>query len=257
LRREEERAYAARGLSLARDHLTGLTRISGLLDSEGAAVVHAVLDPLSAPGANTTPRLVDADGLPAIIDDRTPPQRRADAFVEACRLLLSGGRLPDSGGDRPQVSITVGYDPLTRALGVGMFDTGVPLSPEAARRLTCDAQILPAVLDGHGVPLDLGRERRLWTGPARRAIYLRDRGCAFPACDRPARWTQIHHIRHWADGGPTDQDNGVALCAHHHRVIHQQEWRVTIAPDGLPTFTPPAWIDRHQRPRRNIYHPRP
>jgi hypothetical protein len=248
LRREEERAYAARGLSLVRDHLTGLTKITGLLDSEGAAVVHAVLDPLSAPGATAKPRLIDADGLPAIVDDRTPRQRRADALIDALRLVLDCGRLPNNGGDRPQVSITVGFDPLTRALGVGTLDTGVAVSPETARRLGCDANVLPAVMSGHSVPLDLGREKRLWTGPARRAIYLRDRGCAFPGCDRPPSWTQIHHVAHWADGGETNQDNGVALCGHHHRVVHQHEWRVVIAVDGLPSFIPPAWIDKHQRP---------
>jgi hypothetical protein len=255
VRREEDRAYAARGLSIARDHITGLTRISGHLDSESAAIVKAALDPLCAPGALA--RLVDADGLPAIVDERTPKQRCADALVELCRLMSTHGPLPESGGSRPQVSVTVGFEPLTRSLGMGSFDDGVPVSPEVARRIACDANVLPAVLNSAGVPLDLGREHRLWTGPARRAVHLRDRGCAFPGCDRPPAWTQIHHVVHWADGGPTDQANGVALCGHHHRVIHQDGWRVWIAPDGLPSFTPPAWVDRQQRPRRNTFHRRP
>jgi hypothetical protein len=256
LRREEERAYAARGFSLATDHLTGRTRISGWLDSESAAVVRAALDPLCAPGARTG-RMADADGTPAIADERTPAQRRADALVDLCRLSLASGELPANGGDRPQVTVTLGFDPLTRALGLAALDTGEFLSPEAARRIACDAQLIPAVLDSNSAVLDLGREQRLWVGSARRAIMLRDRGCAFPGCDRPPRWTQIHHIRHWVEGGETDQANGVALCGHHHRVIHQQEWHVEIAGDGYPSFTPPAWIDAQQRPRRNTFHRRP
>jgi hypothetical protein len=60
------------------------------------------------------------------------------------------------------------------------------------------------VLSGPSQVLDLGRERRLITGPLRRALVLRDRGCAFPGCDRPPRWCDAHHITHWANGGPTN-----------------------------------------------------
>jgi hypothetical protein len=256
VRREEDLAYARRSFTLAPDHLTGRVRVTGWLDAEAAAIVRAAIDPLCAPGATLT-RLLDRDGLPAVVDDRSPGQRRADAIEEVCRYVLAAGHLPESGGDRPQITVTVGFDPLRQALGVGMLDTGVPVSPETARRLACDAQIVPAVLDGAGAVLDLGRERRLWSGPARRAVLLRDKGCAFPGCDRPARWTDIHHVHHWAHGGSTDLNNAVALCGHHHRVIHQDQWQVKIATDGLPTFTPPAWVDRQQRPRRNTYHRRP
>ncbi|WP_345632321.1 HNH endonuclease signature motif containing protein [Rugosimonospora acidiphila] len=85
---------------------------------------------------------------------------------------------------------------------------------------------------------------------------LRDRGCAFPGCDRPPRWCDGHHLISWLDDGPTSLDNGVLLCAHHHRVIHQGDWQVKIAPDGLPEFIPPRYLDPDQQPRRNIYHRR-
>jgi hypothetical protein len=117
-------------------------------------------------------------------------------------------------------------------------------------------RFLPAVLGGDGQVLDVGRERRLFAGPLRRALVLRDGGCAFPGCDRPPRWTDGHHVRHWADGGETALHNAVLLCPHHHRVIHQGEWRVRIAGDGYPWFTPPAWLDPTRTPRRNIYHRR-
>jgi hypothetical protein len=191
-------------------------------------------------------------------DDRTPGQRRADALVEVCRLALASGGLPANGGDRPQVVVTVPFDPVRRALGAGALDTGERVSVETVRRLACDARILPAVLDSRGQPLDLGRERRLFTGPLRRALVLRDGGCAFPGCDRPARWCDGHHVRHWSDGGETSLANAVLLCGHHHRLIHDERagWAVHIGLDGRPVFTPPAWLDPTQVPRRNHYHRR-
>jgi hypothetical protein len=123
--------------------------------------------------------------------------------------------------------------------------------------VACDAGILPAVLGGAGQVLDLGRERRLFTGAVRRAVVLRDRGCAFPACDRPARWSEVHHIEHWVDGGATSLGNAVLLCNHHHRVIHRGEWQVRINPrDGLPDFFPPSYVDNTRLPQRNRYHRR-
>ncbi len=137
----------------------------------------------------------------------------------------------------------------------GVLDDGGRISVAAARRMACDAGILPVVLGGSGQILDLGRQRRLFTGPLRRALMLRDGGCAFPGCDRPARWCDGHHIRHWADGGTTCLDNAVLLCGYHHRVIHHDEWTVRISPaDGLPEFLPPILLDPSQRPRRNTCH---
>ncbi|HEX8627445.1 MAG TPA: HNH endonuclease, partial [Catenuloplanes sp.] len=136
------------------------------------------------------------------------------------------------------------------------LDTGDLLTPTQVRRMACDAQILPAVLGGQGQVLDVGQTRRLFTGPLRRALVLRDRGCAFPGCDRPPRWCDGHHIDSWVDGGPTSLSNAVLLCRHHHRVIHHTRWTVRLGHDGLPEFIPPQFIDPHQRPRRNTYHHR-
>ena len=250
LARSEQRAARDRYLSLTPDG-PSTVRVHGRLGVEAAAIVRAALDPLCNPASRPQPHAVGPD-------DRTAGQRRADALVEVCRLVLAGGDLPDNGGDRPQVVVTVPFDPLRRAFGTGVVDTGDRLSADTARRLACDARILPAVLDGAGQPLDLGRERRLFTGPLRRALVLRDRGCAFPSCDRPPRWCDGHHIIHWADGGPTSLANAVLLCGHHHRLIHNPHagWNVHIAADAHPTFTPPAWLDPRQLPRRNAFHRR-
>jgi hypothetical protein len=122
--------------------------------------------------------------------------------------------------------------------------------------VACDVQVLPVVLGGAGQVLDAGRARRLATGPLRRALVVRDRGCAFPACDRPPRWCDGHHVRPWTRGGRTDLTNLVLLCRHHHRMIHDGDWTVRIAADGLPEFVPPPFFGNSQLPQRNKYHRR-
>jgi hypothetical protein len=141
-------------------------------------------------------------------------------------------------------------------LGAGVLDTGEQLTAAQVRRLACDAQLIPAVLDADSDVMDLGRARRLYTGAARRALILRDRGCAFPGCDRPHRWCDAHHLIPWTDGGGTDLDNGVLLCRHHHRLVHHPGWDVRLGKDRRPEFLPPTHLDPTRRPRRNEYHRR-
>ncbi|MFI6259317.1 DUF222 domain-containing protein [Micromonospora zamorensis] len=220
----------------------GRLRLTGILDSETAGLLRAAIDPLTAPSGPD--------------DQRCAGQRRHDALADLCRLSLRTGELPEHGGDPAQIVVTTSYDTLTRQLGDGALDTSLHLTPETVRRLACDAAILPAVLNSTGQPLDVGRQRRLITGPLRRALVLRDRGCAFPGCDRPPRWCDAHHIHHWADGGPTNLNNAVLLCGHHHRHLHHNDWTVRLTGDGYPEFIPPAWLDPDQLPRRNHYHRR-
>ncbi|WP_406059916.1 DUF222 domain-containing protein [Micromonospora sp. NBC_00860] len=238
---EARRATHDRHLTLS-EQTDGRLRLTGTLDAETAGLLRAAIDPL------TTPSGPD--------DTRSPGQRRHDALTDICRLTLRTGELPDSGGDPAQIVITTTYDELTRQLSSGALDTGLSLTPEAVRRLACDATLLPAVLGSASQPLDVGRQRRLITGPLRRALVLRDRGCAFPGCDRPPRWCDAHHIHHWADGGTTSLANAVLLCGHHHRHLHHSDWAVQLGNDGHPEFIPPAWLDPEQLPRRNHYHRR-
>jgi len=242
LRRAETRAHRRRSLTLSLP-VDGMVRLSGLLGVEEAAIVGAALQPLSGP-------------IPD--DDRSVPERRADALVDICRLALRTGELPHDGGEPPQLAVTVKFDPLTATFGPGQLPDAERVSAETARRLACDAQILPIVLGGASQVLDAGRARRLATGPLRRALTVRDGGCAFPGCDRPARWTDAHHLIPWSEGGATSLDNLVLLCRHHHRTIHDPAtgWTVRLGPDQLPEFIPPPSTDPIQRPRRNLYHHR-
>ncbi|RAO31084.1 uncharacterized protein ONO23_03910 [Micromonospora noduli] len=238
---EARRVTRDRHLTLS-EQTDGRLRLTGTLDTETAALFRAAIDPLSAPSG--------------LDDTRSPRQRRHDALAEVCRLALRTGELPEHGGDPAQIVVTTSYEALTRQLSSGALDTGLSLTPEAVRRLACDATLLPAVLGGTGQVLDVGRQRRLITGPLRRALVLRDRGCAFPGCDRPPRWCHAHHIHHWADGGTTSLSNAVLLCGHHHRHLHHSDWTVQLGSDGHPEFVPPAWLDPEQLPRRNHYHRR-
>jgi hypothetical protein len=240
MRRQERRARRQRGFTLS-PPVDGKVRVGGYLTVEDAATVAAALDPLCAPRPG---------------DDRTPPQLRADALVDICRLALRTAALPDNGGEPPQVAVTIPFDPLTAELGPAVLDNGERLTAATARRLACDAQLVPIVLGGDSQVLDTGRTRRLATGPLRRALVARDNGCAFPACDRPARSCDAHHITPWAKGGPTNLNNLVLLCHQHHRLIHDSDWAVRLAADDLPEFVPPPILGQPQRPRRNRYHRR-
>jgi hypothetical protein len=248
LQREAEHARQRRGLTMSNDGLGGI-RLSGTLDTESAAVIETAIAPLTAPI-----RQPSDTGDTGDRDTRSPAARRADALVEVCRLAMRSGDLPAHGGHPAQLVVTVDFDALARNLAIGHLDTGTELPPDAVRRLACDADILPAVLNGAAVPIDLARTRRLYTGAARQAVLIRDRGCAFPGCDRPPRWTDIHHITPWTAGGTTNLDNAVALCGYHHRLIHHTDWTVRTGPDRRPEFLPPPHLDPQQRPRRNPYH---
>jgi hypothetical protein len=140
LAEQDRRAHRARAFTLTSTD-GGKVRLTGWLTTESTATVNAAIDPLAAPKPDEV---------------RTPAQRRADALVEACQKALAGGELPDNGGDRPQVVVTVPYDVLRHELGIATLDTGDRITAEQARRLACDAQIIPAVLGGDGAILDLG-----------------------------------------------------------------------------------------------------
>jgi len=181
----------------------------------------------------------------------------ADALVELADRALRGGDLPTQGGEKPTLVLTLDYTKLAAEVGTGTLDTGDHLPASTVRRLACDAKIIPAVLGGPSQPLDLGRAQRTVTTALRRALVLRDKGCTFPGCDLPPGWCDAHHLRHWANGGPTDLNNTVLLCPRHHHTAHHQNWTIRIAADGLPEFTPPPWIDPEQHPRRHHRHKPP
>ncbi len=209
--REEQAMFERRRLHVS-ETIGGLVRIDGDLDRESGEVVMTALRSIEDPQARSG-------------DERTPPQRRADALVEICRSWLDGGRAPGSGVARPHLSVIVDLEALERR-GPGRSETtrGTVLHPEAVRRLACDASVSRIVTDAESQPLDVGRTTRVIPAALRRALVVRDGGCIHEGCDRPPEWCDAHHIQHWADGGPTSLENLRLLCRRHHRIAHESEW---------------------------------
>jgi len=218
----------------------GRLKLSGEFDAAGEAAIRAVIDVLAKP----TPAI---DGIP---DERSLAARQGDALVDAALQVLGFGELPDCGGERPHVTVTLGWDDLRHSLRGALLDVGQALHPQTARMLACDAGIVPVVLGGPSQPLDLGRSRRTLNAALRRALIVRAGGCCeMPGCDRPASWCEGHHRIHWAHGGPTDLNNLLLLCRRHHTLVHRSGWDIHLDPSGHPVFTPPALLDPTRTPR--------
>ena len=160
---------------------------------------------------------------------RPTGRRRADALVQVCRMAAEAA--PQAGGERPHVAVTIDWETLRdgytrRPQDGATLDNGVPLHPATARRLACDARIIPVLLGSAGQPLDIGRATRSIPTGLRRAPVLRDRGCRFAFCDRGPEWTDGHHVDHWAHGGTTWLDGLVLLCRAHHTAVHEGGWSI-------------------------------
>jgi hypothetical protein len=203
-------------------------RLNGYLPAEQGAVVARALEAI----ADETPRRPE-NGMydPAAV-------RFADALVE-----LAEGRLAATDPAPPTLVIHVAADALASGGGPGEVEDGPVLAGPVVRRLACDARLEAVLERPDGSTVGIGRAGRgvpPWL--ARRARH-RDQGCRFPGCER-VRWVYLHHLVHWADGGPTDLDNLVSLCGHHHRLIHEGGWTLTGHPDRRLTFLRPdgsAW----------------
>ncbi len=185
--------------------------VQGLLDPDGGELLLNTLTALLPPAVAHDPR--------------SPAHRRADALLDLCRLAAN--HTPQAGGEKPHVTVTVSWETL-RGAGTATLGSGVPVTAETARRLACDATVIPAVLGSAGEPLDLGRAARLVSTAQRRALVLRDQGCRFPGCDRPPQWTDAHHLVPWANGGPTNLDNLVSPCRWHHTAVHEGGWTLHL-----------------------------
>ena len=222
----------ARGLWFDPPTATGMVGLRGLLDPEGAAIIKAAIDPLSAPAPTT-----DEHGRTVEADDRSPARRRLEALLTVVqRGVAAADGVPTT--DKAKVVVLIDLDTLTSDVpGSGTTLTGEVLSPGAVRRMACDAQIVPAVLGASSEPLDLGRTRRLFTRGQRLALTLRDRGCTYPGCTVPATWCDAHHLTHWARGGPTTLTNAALLCPRHHTHVHDHDLTATVTTTGVTWHT--------------------
>ncbi|MEV1113584.1 DUF222 domain-containing protein [Actinosynnema sp. NPDC049800] len=221
-----------------RDLPGGRLEFWGELSAETGARFTAMLEPLAAPRP---------DGP----KDRA--HRWGEAFGDLVSLASRSGDLPSEAGERPHISVTLDFETLRRGAGHAVLDGDHFLSASQARRIACDAKVIPVVLGAGSEVLDLGRTKRTVSVAQRKALHARDRGCAFPGCGRPPKWCDAHHVRHWADGGDTDLANMVLLCRAHHSLVHHSRWRITMT-GGVPAFIPPRHVDPARLPRQNLLH---
>ena len=211
----------------------GTMEFKGLLDAETAQLFEALLKPFDK-------------AHPEGDDLRGYAERAGDAFADVLRMAANCPDLPTHNGVRTEVAFTISLEHLRSALDDAVL-------PGDSHLIACDAHVLPAVMGGDSQPLDIATPAYVVPAHLRRALVLRDRGCAFPSCDRPASVCDAHHIREWLRGGPTHIDNLVLLCPHHHRLVHRSDWKAELV-NGRPWFIPPVYIDPRRTPRTNALH---
>jgi hypothetical protein len=168
---------------------------------------------------------------PALAETRSFEQQQADALVLVAETALHHGIDPGTPGERYQVVVHVDAEVLADAdaPGQSVIEGGTRVSAETSQRIACDATRVEMRHDADGVIVEVGPRTRTIPTALRRALAFRDHGCRFPGCDLP--FGQAHHIKHWAQGGPTTLSNLVLLCRRHHRAVHEEGFRVERGDD--------------------------
>jgi hypothetical protein len=203
---------ARRGLSVSQT-MGGMGRVDGWLTPTAREAFETLLDAFMPP--------------PRPDDPRTPRQRRHDALEDLSRAWLEHGDTPVVGGEKPHISVIADM-PALRGIAGGLHETlnGDILDIDTLRMVACDCSVSRIVFGPDSEILDIGRKARVWTAAQRRAIIARDRHCTWEGgCDRSPRWCDIHHVDHWADGGPTSVEKGKLLCRFHHTLEHVADGR--------------------------------
>jgi hypothetical protein len=229
----------------------GMYRVSALLDAEDGLFMQAVYDQATSPRRGG-PRFVDpaekakADALQN--DERSTEQIAADALLALLRL----GANADPGAiiighRRPAVRVMVTSETIKARKGVGHLDGHPdPVPFETVERILCESGQVGIKFDDDGQCINVGREQRLFTDRQRVGLSVRDGGCAWPDCDKPASWCEAHHIQQWKrDHGATDIGLGILLCRFHHLLLHNNRWEI-IRADGAYWLKPPTSVDATQ-----------
>ena len=222
---DANRAHRRRFLHLV-ERSDGMAKLDGLLDAEGGAIVRTALNARMLPGKH---------------DERTPEQRRADALIEVCRRPTNGSS--DGSGSRPHLIVRATVETLIGAANApaGELEGGGTVPGETVRRIACDTALTRITGKGE-LEGEISRASRTIPPATRRALAVRDHGCVAESCHRPPAWTDAHHLKHWAHGGPTTMSNLILLCRPHHRMVHEEGW-------GLHRLVTGRWALTQPRPR--------
>jgi len=208
----------------------GRVQIRADLDAEVGAKYIAAMEQHSAPRP-------EPDGSP---DTRSAGRRRADALEAVLDIAARGGDVASAPRTQLLVTVPAATPDLATLEFIGSIST------MTLDRLTCDTTVTTIIVDGEQVPLDMGREKRLFPPHLRKALYLRDGGCI--KCGAPPGRTHAHHIVHWTHHGETSLSNGCLLCPACHANVHHDGWDVVMGLDKHPWLIPPATVDPHRKP---------
>jgi hypothetical protein len=240
--REATRRHGTRALQVYQDE-DGVVVIRGRLTPEAGAVLMQALAAAREtlyPLAHTPPTFES----PGDVSAETPSlaQQQADALALLAETALHHDLDPGAPGERYQVVVHVDAPVLAdpEAPGQSVLEGGTHVSAETSRRLACDATRVVMRHDPDGRTLEVGARTRTIPSALRRALHARDRGCRFPGCDLP--FGEGHHIRPWANGGPTTLSNLARLCRRHHRAVHEEGYRMEREPDGELRFRTPDGV---------------
>jgi len=223
----------------------GMTRLTGLLDPESAALVVDAVDSVTSPRRGG-PRFVDAEAAAradaVMLDPRSTEQLALDALVQMVRIACAADDGRVFGVREPSIRVHVSLDDLDRRAGIAHIEgQSAAVSVATAERIGCADGLVPILFDGAGRALKLGRTQRFFSHHQRTVLAAIWGGCAHPDCDRPPSWTEAHHIDEWrADHGSTDVDDGVLLCRHHHLMVHNNGWRVQRVAREYRLLPPPG-----------------
>lgn len=229
---EEQAARRTAYLSI-RDHGDGTSTGSFKLPTLHAQLLAKALDELTSPRRLGQNRLDPATGRTLATSTL-----RGQGFMDLLEHHLDLTSLPGSAGSPFTIVVHLDLDTLRTGLGVAAVETGHRISAAEARRLACQAAIIPMVLGGNSIPLDLGRERRLFSKHQKIAMDHTYQGCAAENCDRPPSRVEYHHTNPWHQGGNTNLTNGLPLCPpHHHMADRPNHWDMRRLPTGAIRFT--------------------
>jgi 5-methylcytosine-specific restriction endonuclease McrA len=236
--RQATRQHAERGLHVYPDE-DGTVLVRGRLTPEVGALLIRALD---AARETLYQRTRATAGVTAPDPAMAPPtraQQQADALALLAETALHHEIDPGAPGERYQVVVHVDAAALAdpEQPGQSVLEEGGHVSAETSRRLACDASRVVMRHDDEGRLLEVGARTRTIPPALRRALLHRDRSCRFPGCH--ARVGEGHHVRHWAQGGPTTLGNLVLLCRRHHHAVHEEGYRVFRGPDGTLDFRRP------------------
>lgn len=218
----------------------GMLHLRGSFDPESGAVLQSRLQTTLEAMFHSGDKAVPIDHHPWV---EANDHRRARALV----ALVAGSSGSGDARVRSDVVVHIDLDTLVHGLSTSSTHRsafGADLPVETIRRISCDAGIIPLVLNGAGVPLDIGRSQRLASAGQRRALEGSHTTCAFPRCEVAYHHCQIHHIDYWENGGRTDLANMVPLCSRHHHFAHEGGWTLSLDPENrLLTASPPGGDD--------------